>query len=273
MTMYYKRERGWVTEDWIRDKRGKNRFGLDMGTCIGYKMATKALTNEAIALTEKKMDMTLDDIIKMSKNNTTKGKKQRVPNKNKKSVNDAAQYQAARRQKYFHTVSTMRQGALAQRRSNFQGNWTPSIDIARKDTAVHMRSNFNRIRAVNVKNERGGASRVQRRTVSGSGFNVKRSQQQVKVPPKQRPQTLDSLFADMKEQRTKVLSQYNNPPRRNGGGQQLPPWQRGAPNSRLSKNFFLRGSPSHLCCGEAPLLSPSLALVILFGWTGWKEVS
>ncbi|RRT83934.1 hypothetical protein B296_00015632 [Ensete ventricosum] len=38
-------------------------------------METKPLTAEAIALTEKKMDMTLDDIIKMSKKNTSKGRR------------------------------------------------------------------------------------------------------------------------------------------------------------------------------------------------------
>ncbi|RYR10410.1 hypothetical protein Ahy_B05g078866 [Arachis hypogaea] len=41
-------------------------------------MAAKPLTTEAIALTEKKMDMTLDDIIKMSKNKKTR-KQRRVP--------------------------------------------------------------------------------------------------------------------------------------------------------------------------------------------------
>lgn len=44
---------------------------------------------------------------------------------------------------------------------------------------------------------------------------------------KQRPQTLDSLFANMKEQRMKMQSQQNNMPRRNGGGQHVAPWARG----------------------------------------------
>lgn len=43
-------------------------------------MAAKPLTTEAIAFTEKKMDMALEDIIKMSKNTKTKAKKpRRVP--------------------------------------------------------------------------------------------------------------------------------------------------------------------------------------------------
>ena len=47
---------------------------------ILYQMATKPLTTEAIALTEKKMDMALEDIIKMSKNPKSKIKnQQRVP--------------------------------------------------------------------------------------------------------------------------------------------------------------------------------------------------
>jgi hypothetical protein len=44
-------------------------------------MATeKPITTETVALTEKKMDMSLDEIIKMEKSNTNvnKGKKQRV---------------------------------------------------------------------------------------------------------------------------------------------------------------------------------------------------
>ncbi|KAG6481659.1 hypothetical protein ZIOFF_058277 [Zingiber officinale] len=46
-------------------------------------MATKALTKEAIAMTEKKMNMSLDDIIKMSKKNSAKGKRPpRPPNRN-----------------------------------------------------------------------------------------------------------------------------------------------------------------------------------------------
>ncbi|KAI3505299.1 hypothetical protein L1887_27353 [Cichorium endivia] len=70
---------------------------------------------------------------------------------------------------------------------------------------------------------------VQNRAGTNGGFHVK--QQQVKVVTKQqRPQTLDSLFANMKEQRMKVLSQQNTNTggRRFGPGQQRPrpPWTR-----------------------------------------------
>ena len=38
---------------------------------------------------------------------------------------------------------------------------------------------------------------------------------------------LDSLFANMKEQRMRVLSGQNNAVQRNGGGGQRMPWGRG----------------------------------------------
>lgn len=44
--------------------------------------------------------------------------------------------------------------------------------------------------------------------------------------PKQRS-TLDSLFANMKEQRMKIMSQQNNVAQRNGGALRRPPWARG----------------------------------------------
>lgn len=56
------------------------------------------------------------------------------------------------------------------------------------------------------------------------------AQQQTNATPRQRPQTLDSLFANMKEQRLRVLSQRQNgggggaQQQRNGGRQQRPPW-------------------------------------------------
>ncbi|KAI3691860.1 hypothetical protein L6452_31662 [Arctium lappa] len=67
---------------------------------------------------------------------------------------------------------------------------------------------------------------VQNRAANG-GFAVK---QQVKVVSKQKAQTLDSLFANMKEQRMKTQQQQQqqNNMRRNGGGGQRPrpPWSR-----------------------------------------------
>lgn len=47
---------------------------------------------------------------------------------------------------------------------------------------------------------------------------------------KQKPQTLDALFANLKEQRMKGVSHpnYNNPPTRHKGGSwsKIPPWAR-----------------------------------------------
>lgn len=58
-------------------------------------------------------------------------------------------------------------------------------------------------------------------------IDVQKPVQQANIVPKQKPQTLDSLFANMKEQRMRVLSQQNNNgPRRNGGGQLRLPWAR-----------------------------------------------
>ncbi|KAK2664293.1 hypothetical protein Ddye_002867 [Dipteronia dyeriana] len=219
-------------------------------------MAAKPLTTEAIALTEKKMDMTLDDIIKMSKNTTaTKTKQQhRVPNKGQKTFGNAVQEKAFKVRQYMGSRSSVRQGVLAQRRSNFQGNHFPlTTEVARKATSAPARNRaFNGSIVPNKMNRaRGGAHPVQRR--SNGGFaksqQQRRQQQQDNAVTKQRPQTLDSLFANMKEQRMKVVSRQNKNTgggggvqrnntggggvqrsggiQRNGGGRVRLPWVRG----------------------------------------------
>ncbi|XP_059662206.1 uncharacterized protein LOC132308203 [Cornus florida] len=190
-------------------------------------MAAKPLTNEAIALTEKKMDMTLDDIIKMSKSTTNKDKKQRIPNKSAKFLNNAAQVKTAQLRQFMNSKSSLRQGALAQRRSNFQGNqFHLATEAARKAAVAPIRNRpFNRSRAVDMIKPRVVGPPVQRRAANG-GFAVKRSQQASMVL-KQRPQTLDSLFANMKEQRMRVSAQHNNGGRQTGGGRQRQQWGRG----------------------------------------------
>lgn len=185
-------------------------------------MAAKPLTTEAIALTEKKMDMTLDEIIKMSKTSTAKPKKQqRLPNKARKSLNNASVDKSVKVQRYMESRSSLRQAALAQRRSNFQGNQFPlAAEHARKAVVAPNRNrNFNRTRAMNVNTPRVSAPPAQRRAGNG-GLAAKQPQQPVKLVPKQRPQTMDSLFANMREQRMKGLSQQSNGGRRNAGGQQ-----------------------------------------------------
>jgi len=195
-------------------------------------MAARPLTSEAIAVTEKKMDMTLDDIIKMSKSTSTKDKKQRVSNRSQNFLNNAAQEKSAKVKRFMDSRSSFRQGALAKRRSNFQGNQFPlATEAARKAAVVPLNNrHFNRSRAVNVNKQRVGAPSVQRKAATGR-FALKPQQSKVKVVPKQRPQTLDSLFASMKEERMRVLSQQNNSGRQNGGGggggRQRQQWGRG----------------------------------------------
>ncbi|KAL5181980.1 hypothetical protein HKD37_01G002760 [Glycine soja] len=242
-------------------------------------MATKPLTTEAIALTEKKMDMTLDDIIKMSKN--TKNKKpRRVLNKSQKFSNNFTQDKSAKVQRYMESRSSLRQGALAKRRSNFQGNQFPAaVEVARKAVTAPLHNRVpNRNRVANwnktsipcawvliladlsicyktspsvlysrrsccvlsptppddVATSRFRVPVDQRRAANG-GFAAKqqplpspqKQQENVDIVPKQKPQTLDSLFANMKEQRMRVLSMQNNAVQRNGGGNKRLPWRRG----------------------------------------------
>lgn len=187
------------------------------------------MTDEAIALTEKKMDMSLDEIIKMSKTNPMKPKKQRVLNRGQKFVANAAQDRSVKARSFMDTRSSLRQGALARRRSNFQGNQFPaSSEVARKAAVAPVRNrNFNQSRPFNVNKPRSGASTVQKVAANGGGFTVTKPVQQANIVPKQKAQTLDSLFANMKEQRMRVLSQQNNNgSRRNGVGQLRLPWAR-----------------------------------------------
>ncbi|XP_042448979.1 uncharacterized protein LOC122033895 [Zingiber officinale] len=103
-------------------------------------MATKALTKEAIVMTEKKMNMSLDDIIKMSKKNSAKGKRPLRPlikhqgfqNRNPSHGNTVLQG-------FMDSRSSIRQGVLAKRRSNFHGNQFPVItEVARKAASEHL---------------------------------------------------------------------------------------------------------------------------------------
>ncbi|GMI96258.1 UAP56-interacting export factor 1 [Hibiscus trionum] len=206
-------------------------------------MAAKPLTSEAIALTEKKMDMTLEDIIKMSKNTSNKGKQQqqrRIPNKSQRPMSNAAKDKAFKVQQYMDSRASLRQGVLAQRRSNFQGNRFPfAAEAARRAAVAPFRNRaFNSRRVANVNKPRIGAPPVQRRAGNG-GFAAKPQQKplqqqqlqqqerQGKTVTKQKPKTLDSLFANMKEERMRVFSHQNNNVQHNGGGWQRMPRGRG----------------------------------------------
>lgn len=57
--------------------------------------------------------------------------------------------------------------------------------------------------------------------------SLQKQQENEDVMPKQKPKTLDSLFANMKEQRMRDLSMRNDVGQRNGGGNRRQPWGRG----------------------------------------------
>ncbi|KAI5595277.1 hypothetical protein POPTR_003G140700v4 [Populus trichocarpa] len=198
-------------------------------------MAIKPLTHDEIANTEKKLDMPLDDIIKMSKNTAKPKKQQRAPIKNQKMFNNPAHEKALKMRRYMDSRPLVRQAALAQRRSNFQRNQFPlTSEAARKAAVARFRNrSFGHNFMANANNARAGGFTVQRRVANG-GFAMKspprlnQQQQQGDGGAKQRPQTLDSLFANMKEQRMKVLSRRNKVVQHNGGGRQpRVPWARG----------------------------------------------
>lgn len=55
-----------------------------------------------------------------------------------------------------------------------------------------------------------GAPQSQRNSAANRGFALKQQKQVNVAVPRQKPQTLDSLFANMKEQRQRVFSSQNN---------------------------------------------------------------
>ncbi|EMS46608.1 hypothetical protein TRIUR3_19001 [Triticum urartu] len=86
-------------------------------------MDSVPLTAEAIAFTEKKMDMTLEDIIKMSKKKGPAGKKApRQQVKKRPFQNGNSNQGKAKVQRFHESRSSIRQGVLAQRRSNLDAN-------------------------------------------------------------------------------------------------------------------------------------------------------
>ncbi|GAB4857561.1 hypothetical protein Ancab_015469 [Ancistrocladus abbreviatus] len=199
-------------------------------------MAAKPLTTEAIALTEKKMDMTLDDIIKMSKNHAVKNKKQRASNKSRKFFG-GAQDKSLKVRQYMDSRSSVRQGVLAQRRSNFQNNRFPlASEAARRAAAGPLRNRaFYHGRAANWYKPRAGAPLRQQGSATTSAAmkprqyqQQKDQQQQQQQPQTTKPKTLDSLFANMKEQRMRALARPNFAGRRAGvGDQRRQQWGRG----------------------------------------------
>ncbi|XP_031372010.1 uncharacterized protein LOC116187441 isoform X2 [Punica granatum] len=132
-------------------------------------MATQPMTSEAIALTQKKMDMALDDIIKMSKRAATKAKKSRAPNKNPRAFNDAAKAKSSKLRDFMDSRASLRQGALARKRSKFLGNhFQLATEAARKVAAAPFRGKaFNRPRGSNLNRSRSGTQAGQRAANGG----------------------------------------------------------------------------------------------------------
>ncbi|PKA59067.1 hypothetical protein AXF42_Ash001160 [Apostasia shenzhenica] len=161
-------------------------------------MAAHALSTEAIALTEKKMDMTLDDIIKMSKKASSKGKQPpRASNKSQGGLNDRGAQRSVKVQRFLNSRSSIRQGVLAQRRTNFKGNQFPlTTEVARR-AAVAPINNI----IINPRKQRLGHFKSFNFCLD---FNFV---QKDAMTNKQKPKTLDALFAGMKEQRIRTVSQ------------------------------------------------------------------
>ncbi|KAL8138951.1 hypothetical protein V2J09_004952 [Rumex salicifolius] len=183
-------------------------------------MTSPAVINsEAIAFTEKKVDMALDDIIKMSKTKTTKSKRQMVPNKSHKLFGGNGTQKSLKVRKYMESRSSLRQGVLAQRRSNFQGGRFPVATEAAKNAVVApMRiRGFNRNRTANWNRPRTSAAMNRQGNGPAKGFAIKPRIQQLQQHRQQQqshqqimPKTLDSLFASMKEQRMQTFGHQSN---------------------------------------------------------------
>ncbi|KAL5232225.1 hypothetical protein ABZP36_031001 [Zizania latifolia] len=167
-------------------------------------MESVPLTAEAIAFTEKKMDMTLDDIIKMSKKKNPGGKKlPRQPIKKHPFQNVKANQGNAKVQRFIESRSSIRQGVLAQRRTNLGGNQFPATkQAAMKAATMPIRS-----RVVRWNKPSAPSNSVQRRPVGDTFQNGKGKEMQ-----NQAPRTMDALFAQMKQQRMRTVPQQRTNP-------------------------------------------------------------
>ncbi|GAA0148521.1 hypothetical protein LIER_07939 [Lithospermum erythrorhizon] len=183
-------------------------------------MEGKPMSPEVLALTEKKMSMTLDDIINMSKTNDNKGRKQRVWNHNqkfsnngsrdknakvervmnnqsfmrRKYSNNGSQDKNAKVQRVMNNRSFMRQGALSHGRTNFQSNQFPLATEAAKKAAAAPINNraFNQRRVMNVNKLRVAPLRSEEKAANGWGFIMKQNSQHQPKPAtmRQKPSML-----------------------------------------------------------------------------------
>ncbi|KAJ0971729.1 hypothetical protein J5N97_019688 [Dioscorea zingiberensis] len=160
-------------------------------------MAEVPLINDAIARAEKKLDMSLDDLIKMSKKTSSaKRKPHRVPIKSQGIFGSNTSQRNIKHRQFMDSRSSIRQGVLAKRRSNCQGNQFPlTTEVAKKAASVPIHD-----RMVNWNKRRFTSAPAEKKATESSQHGKDN------VMPKQKPQTLDALFASMKEQRMRVLS-------------------------------------------------------------------
>ncbi|CAE6179989.1 unnamed protein product [Arabidopsis arenosa] len=184
------------------------------------------LIAETIALTEKKVAMALDDIIKLAKRktNVNKGKKPRRGKNKNQNFNGAARNNTSNVRHHMNSLSAVRQGAVGKRRSRFQGNQFPvTTNIARKAATAAPLDVRGRAfiggRTTSANQSRCIAPPVQNISVQAR-VNAKRQEVDEKVEHRGW-KTLDSRFASMKEQRM-TINNYGvtvQVPR-------LPPWAR-----------------------------------------------
>lgn len=97
------------------------------------------LAADLIALNEKKVAMALDDLIKLSKRNSKGykgGKRSRRARNKSRNFNGAARKDnnnTCKEKHYVNSLSGVRQGAVAKRRSNFKGDQFPvATNVAHK---------------------------------------------------------------------------------------------------------------------------------------------
>ncbi|XP_044404079.1 uncharacterized protein [Triticum aestivum] len=141
-------------------------------------MDSVPLTAEAIAFTEKKMDMTLEDIIKMSKKKGPAGKKApRQQVKKRPFQNGNSNQGKAKVQRFHESRSSIRQGVLAQRRSNLDANqFQITKQAANKAATMPVRG-----RADRWNKPSGPSTSAQRRPVSEALQNSKKRSHQCAI--------------------------------------------------------------------------------------------
>ncbi|KAH7685895.1 Ribosomal protein S18 protein [Dioscorea alata] len=155
-------------------------------------MAEEPLINDMLALTEKKLDMTLDDLIKMSKKNSSqRRRRQRVPIKSQGIFGNNTYQGTSKLRQFMDSRSSIRQGVLASKRSHFQWNQFPMItEVAKKAASVPVHN-----WVVNWNKRRFAAAPAQKKatesSLPGKG----------NVMGNQKPWTLDARFASIKELR------------------------------------------------------------------------